>query len=83
MDEIRKIRTQIDIIDVKIMDLLDERFKLSLQIGEVKLKQNSSILDENRELHILNNTSKYSHSPQLISVYKTIMNESKMIQNRK
>jgi len=83
MDEINKFREIIDIIDVKIMALLDERFNLSLQIGELKSTRNSIILDKDRESYILDKTSKYSHSPQITSVYKTVMNESRKIQNRK
>ena len=35
-DKIRKLRKNIDTIDYKIIDLLDWRFSISKEIGEIK-----------------------------------------------
>ena len=83
MDQINKLRDLIDILDNQIMELLNNRYDLSERIGELKSKTKAIILDVNRESIILGKTSKYSHYPQINSVYKAIMNESKLIQNRK
>ena len=82
MKEIKDLRDKIDQIDDKIMSLLDERYKISHQIGVVKKQENIVILDTNREDYILNKTSKYSHSPQIESIYRTIMEESKKAQKK-
>jgi len=81
MDDINKLRNMIDLIDKEIMDLLNNRYDLSLEIGELKSANSSKILDTERELIILDKASKYSHFTQIKAVYNTIMNESKSIQN--
>lgn len=82
MDKINKLRKQIDKIDDEIMSLLDKRFNISNQIGQLKKESNTTVLDSNREQVIFDKTSKYSHSPELIEIYKTIMNESKKLQRK-
>jgi monofunctional chorismate mutase len=82
MDEIRDLRRQIDEIDDKIMELLDIRYNITKKVGDVKKKQNVTILDSNREKNILEKTSKYSHSPQIRLVYEAIMNISKTQQRK-
>lgn len=82
MDQIKKLRNEIDILDNKIMELLDTRYKISKQIGEVKATQNIQVLDSNREDLILSKTTKFSHSPQIYNIYKTIMKESKSLQRK-
>lgn len=77
MDNIQKLRLEIDKLDNQIMDLLEKRFEVTKQVGIEKSKQNKVILDSNREQLILDKTSKYSHSPQINKVYKYMMNISK------
>jgi chorismate mutase len=72
----------IDVIDKQIMDLLDQRFALTTEIGVLKKEVKMVVLDENRESIIYNNASKYSHSPQIKVIYKTIMEESKSLQGK-
>lgn len=83
MDKIEKVRQDIDIIDEKIMKLLDERFEKTTLIGTIKKESNTTVLDQNRELIILNKTSNYKHFPEIESIYKTIMCESKKLQRKK
>lgn len=82
MDKIKKLRNEIDILDNKIMELLETRFLIAKEIGEAKKELNVNVLDSNREEAILLKTSKFSHSPQISNIYKTIMNESKNIQRK-
>ena len=82
MDEIIKLRAEIDKIDDKLMDLLEKRYNLTNEIGFHKNKSHDEILDTNRESYIYNKTSKYSHSPQLRYVYDVILNESKKEQGK-
>jgi monofunctional chorismate mutase len=81
MDELNKLRKEIDLIDTEIMSLLSKRFNLSKQIGEVKSLSNIPILDNRREEHILSKTLDLSYSPQINKVYRTIMSVSKTLQN--
>ena len=82
MDNIKKLRNEIDVLDNKIMELLETRFLIAKQIGVVKTQEKIDILDTNREETILLKTTKYSHSPQIKNIYKTIMTESKNIQRK-
>jgi len=82
MDKIAEVREEIDIIDSKIMKLLDERFDKTSLIGLLKKESNTNVLDQNREEIIFDKTSKYSHSPELRNIYTTIMTESKKLQRK-
>ena len=82
MDKIDDLRLLIDKIDDKIMSLLDERFSLSAKIGKIKAHTKTNILDTNRENIILDKTSKYSHYPEIDTIYKVIMEKSKSIQRK-
>ena len=82
MDKIANLRNLIDVLDEEIMSLLDERYTLSLKIGNLKVQAKTNVLDTKRESFILDKTSKYSHSPEIGIVYKTIMKESKSLQRK-
>lgn len=82
MDKIKINREKIDVIDKKIMSLLDERFLLTSEIGELKKENKLVVLDVNREDIIMNKASLFSHYPQIKSIYVTIMNESKSLQRK-
>lgn len=77
MDNITKLRNKIDQIDNQIMDLLDQRFSITKEVGIEKAKTNNQILDKNREFLILEKTAKFSHSPQIKDIYIYMMNLSK------
>lgn len=82
MDKLLNARNKIDEIDDQIMDLLDERYTLSEQIGTIKKEIKSPVLDTNREKLILEKTTKLRHSQPIKRVYQTIMNESKNLQRK-
>lgn len=82
MDQIDKIRKEIDVLDTEIMELLNKRYRLTTEIGRLKKETNTNVLDSNREDIIYDKTSKYSHYPQLRAIYKTIMEESKKLQRK-
>ena len=82
MDKIDDLRKLIDVIDDEIMTILDERFNLSKKIGNLKILTKTTVLDTKRENIILDKTSKYSHSPEIGIVYKTIMEASKSLQRK-
>lgn len=82
MDKIIELRNRINSIDDQIMLLLNERYDISDQIGEIKSTSKIGILDKNREEYVLDKTKKHEHSPQIELVYRTIMSESKNIQRR-
>lgn len=82
MDKLLNSRNRIDQIDDEIMSLLEERYSLSIEIGNIKKESKSPILDSNREKTILDKTSKLSHSHAIENVYVAIMKESKNLQRK-
>ena len=82
MDTIDEKRLKIDEIDDRIMILLDNRYRLTTEIGSLKKQKNIKVLDSNREMIILEKISRLSHSPQINRIYNTILKESKDLQRK-
>tara|TARA_B100000029_G_C17608350_1_gene968249 strand:+ start:10066 stop:10365 length:300 start_codon:yes stop_codon:yes gene_type:complete len=53
-NRISRYRKKIDRLDDQLVDIIVERFALTLQIGELKEKNNLRITDTSREEEILN-----------------------------
>ncbi|MBP0979556.1 MAG: chorismate mutase [Oscillospiraceae bacterium] len=85
------LRKKIDVIDNKIIKLLDKRLKIALYIAEEKQKNNINIYDKYREINIIKrlyNIKKYYLKNSAIDrIYKEILynsvNEMKKIKNIK
>lgn len=82
MDKIAALRKQIDQLDDLLIDILHDRYNLTNEIGAIKKESHLVVKDNNREEYIFNKISKYSHSPSIELVYKTIINESKNNQRK-
>ena len=80
MDKIEKHRKSIDKIDDEIMSLLEQRLCLAVEIGKAKSISKANVLDTKREKIILNKVSNYSHSPEIDTIYRKIMEMSKSLQ---
>tara|TARA_B110000208_G_C11790782_1_gene437398 strand:- start:1281 stop:1529 length:249 start_codon:yes stop_codon:yes gene_type:complete len=76
-------RDQIDSIDLTIIKLLEERLKISKQIGLYKKEKNLPILNQNREEYILNNLYENSdlNNNDIKKIYTKIFEISKNNQN--
>ena len=78
--EINEKRSQIDKIDIKLMDLLVKRMKLSRQIGNIKKNLNIGFKDVEREKLILRNLkerySEHLSNDEITSFFKTIFDLS-------
>jgi chorismate mutase len=77
MDEITKIRKEIDKIDKKIATLLKKRFSKVAKIGQIKTHKKIKIKDKKREEKILSTFDTDSEK----KIFKTIIKESKKIQD--
>ncbi|MBN1216062.1 MAG: prephenate dehydratase [Candidatus Lokiarchaeota archaeon] len=83
MNDINELRKKIDLIDKKILELLDERCSIVLKIGEIKKELNIETYQPNREREIINNlkkTSKTLNDVSIESIWKEIIGASKLIQ---
>ncbi len=82
MNELDKIRSQIDWIDRDIMAQLDKRFELVEKVKEIKKEINMPVLDKSREetiKHYIELNTKYEK--EIKNVYEEIMKQSKELQN--
>ena len=80
MNNLDKYRKEIDKIDDNIIELLEQRFNLVVEIGQYKKENNLPVFDAKRESAIKQKfiTKKYQDS--LSNIYDTILKESKTIQ---
>jgi monofunctional chorismate mutase len=86
-NKLEKYRSQINDIDKKILDLIENRTSLSLKIGAYKKENNIPILNSNREKEVLDLLNKYNNDNSLNleeefinELWINIMSYSKKIQ---
>lgn len=85
--QIKKLRIEIDAIDARIFQLLQQRFRLSKKIGKLKKKTGLMILDRKRESRIyqrLNRKARgsYLDLPLVKGIWKHILKKSYQIQQQ-
>lgn len=78
MNKLEKIRKQLDLIDNKIIKILQKRAKLIMKIKEVKENEKIRIKDPKREKYILEKMeNNYERE-----IFKKILLESRKLQAR-
>ena len=74
------LRTQIDALDERIVELLNERARIVVQIGKVKQQHNSPIYAPDRERRVLDKVRRLNQGPLpdrcLEAVYRELMSGS-------
>lgn len=73
---ISQLREKIDFIDSQILNLINKRAKIALEIGQIKKILKNQIVDKNREKEIL----KKIKTPYEIQIFKKIISESRKLQ---
>jgi chorismate mutase/prephenate dehydratase len=77
---LNELRKKIDAIDERIIKLLNDRAKLSMAIGEKKLKSKNAIYAPHREREVFNRIKKLNKGPMTFeafqAVYREIMSSS-------
>ncbi|MEM1058720.1 MAG: chorismate mutase [Verrucomicrobiota bacterium] len=85
-DPLQRYRRQIDQIDRQLLDLLNERIRVSIQIGTVKLARGWQVFAPEREEEVLRSLEAMNDGPlereTLRSVYREIINGSIAVQAR-
>lgn len=75
-----KLRQKIDAIDEKIVDCLNQRAQVSLEIGKEKARTNKSVYAPSREIEVLKRLRKLNNGPisneALEAVYREVMSGS-------
>jgi chorismate mutase/prephenate dehydratase len=83
--EIKNLRTKIDEIDEKLINLLENRILFAKKIGEIKKLNNIPVLDANREKLILKkikNLKKIFPLEMLNNIFSNIMAGSRLIEQK-
>lgn len=78
--DLSRLRKKIDIIDAKLVELLNDRAKVSLEVGQAKKAANSGIYAPDRERQVLNRIMALNKGPMSAgafeAVYREIMSSS-------
>jgi monofunctional chorismate mutase len=84
MDDIEGWRQKIDEIDLKLVDLLNQRSQCAIEIGKIKKKLNIDIYDPRREEMVIEGVRKVSkgplHKEALQRLFERIVDESRRAQ---
>ncbi len=83
MEEIEELRRKIDVIDNKLIILINERATISKLIGELKKKKKIAVIQEEREKFVfqnIKNQSKIISKEDINKIWKVIIEVSKKIQ---
>lgn len=87
MDTIKTLRDEIDVIDEKILHLLNERADLALQIGEIKKEDNLEYYNPKREQEIIERLQRLNKglfpNDTLRSIFKEIFCASLFLEQPK
>lgn len=77
-------REQINQTDKEIVNLLEKRFNVIMEIGEYKRENNLPILDEEREKRVVKSCIGYlenkDYSKAIEAIYRQIMDSSKELE---
>ena len=73
MNNLDKHRKEIDKIDDSIIELLEQRFNLVVEIGQYKKEHNLPIYDSKREEELINNLLNKIDNNELKENYKKII----------
>ena len=81
---LKKLRKEIDDIDSKILQLIEQRMKVVCEVGNLKKDLEISVEDLTREKEIIqrltSNSSKNLTEKQLIRIFSAVFKSSKQIQ---
>ena len=81
---LKKLRKEIDDIDSKIVELIEQRMKVVCEVGDLKKDLEISVEDLKREKEIIqrltSNSSKNLTEKQLIRIFSAVFKSSKQIQ---
>ncbi len=82
---IESLRARIDEIDRQVVDLLNERASLSLNIGKLKAAQSDRVYVPDREIIVYSNILSANRGPlpdsALKNIYDQIIEESRSLQS--
>ena len=76
-EQLIKRRKELDLLNQKLLTLLNQRLRITLQIGKIKKEMGKKIYDTEREKKILDRLKRKNKGPlkeeDLIKIFTTIM----------
>lgn len=83
-ERLLEIRQEIDIIDRKLLELLNERAAISLEVGRIKAEDQDKVFKPIRERDLLDKLSRLNTGPlpenHLLSIWREIISSSRALQ---
>lgn len=84
---LKERRKEIDLVDQKLLTLLNQRVRIALKIGKIKRKMGKGIYDPKREKEVLKKLSRKNRGPlkrmDLRKIFTLIMKISRAYQSLK
>ncbi|WP_066504048.1 chorismate mutase [Abyssisolibacter fermentans] len=84
MSNLDKLRDEIDMIDKELVEILEKRMKIAMDVGKYKKENGLPILNKEREKQVLERISNYVEDDNLkkyiLELFQSIMDESKELQ---
>lgn len=81
---IEKRRNEIDILDVELLRLLNERARIASELGALKVSSGLPVYDGRRERHILARLCESNQGPldreSISSIFRCIIRESRRLE---
>jgi chorismate mutase-like protein len=83
--DLNRLRTQIDSIDEKLVELLNERAYCVLEIGRYKQQNQRAVYDTQREAAVMTNVARSNKGPmpeeELATIYTAILAAMRRLQS--
>ncbi len=83
--DLNQLRTQIDSIDQKLVELLNERAYCVLEIGRYKQQTQRAVYDTQREAAVMTNVARSNKGPlpeeELTTIYAAILAAMRRLQS--
>lgn len=83
--ELKRQRESIDEIDARLVELLNQRARVAVEMAAIKRVRNMPVVDAEREAHILTRVREQSEGPldaeTLSAIFRLIIDESRRVQH--
>jgi chorismate mutase-like protein len=87
LDELDQYRSQIDVLDRRLLDLLNERTAVVERIGRVKQERGLAVYEPKREDQVYANILAHNHGPlsheAVKRIFERIIDEMRTVQKNK
>jgi chorismate mutase len=84
VEKLNNFRKEINRIDTQIVDLLNERAKIVLEIKRLKKRNNIPLYDAKREEELINNLAEYNKGPlyndNIIQIFESILRNVQILE---